>query len=300
MKCTIIIVTWGCLCFGSSLGVYAQAREGQQSQEKASQPQTAPSLATLIAAPAVAQTGFLDRLITLGGEPYRYQVYVPADYTPSKTWPVIVSLHGNGRQGSDGMLQTGTDFAIRIRENRAPFPAIVVFPQGRLGTRWFYPQMQQLVMAELDRTIAEFRVDTTRIYLHGYSMGATGSYRLAYKWPERFAAVVVVAGRVEPGVHYTPEEIDIDRTTNPVVATPDPFSTLAARLRKTPLWIFHGDADAQVPVDQSRRLFAALKSIGAPVRYTELPGADHDTAPPKAYADAELFRWLLNQRAGHE
>jgi predicted peptidase len=253
------------------------------------------AIAAFIAAPANAETGFLDRTITIGAELYRYQVYVPADYTPTKTWPVIVSLHGNGRQGSDGILQTGTDFAIRIRENRAPFPAIVVFPQAKVGTRWFYPQMQQLVMTELDRTIAEFRVDTTRLYLHGYSMGATGSYRLAYKWPDRFAAVVVVAGRVEPGAQYTPEEIAIDRATNPAVATPDPFSALATRLRNTPMWIFHGDADPQVPVGQSRRLVAALRSVGAPVRYTELPGADHDTAPPKAYAEGELFRWLLTQ-----
>ena len=193
------------------------------------------------------------------------------------------------------MLQTGTDFAIRIRENRAPFPAIVVFPQAKRGTRWFYPQMQKLVMAELDRTIAEFSVDTTRLYLHGYSMGGTGSYRLAYKFPDRFAAVVIVAGRVEPGVNYTPDEIAVDRATNPVVANSDPFSALAAGLRKIPMWIFHGDADPTVPVDQSRRLVAALRSLGAPLRYTELHGADHYTAPPKAYAEADLFRWLLSQ-----
>lgn len=253
------------------------------------------AIAALIAAPADAQTGFLDRTITIDGAPYRYQVYVPADYTPSTTWPVIVSLHGNGRQGTDGMLQTGTDFAIHIRENRAPFPAIVVFPQGKIGTRWFYPQMQQLVLAELDHTTAEFRVDTTRLYLHGYSMGATGSYRLAYKWPHRFAAIVAVAGRVEPGANYTPEEIAIDRTTNPAVAALDPFSALASGLKNMPMWIFHGDADSQVPVGQSRKLVAALRSVGAPVRYTELPGATHDTAPPKAYAEAELFRWLLSQ-----
>ena len=142
----------------------------------------------------------------MDGESFRYQVYVPSDYVPSKAWPVIVSLHGNGRQGTDGMLQTGTDFAIRIRENRTPFPAIVVFPQARPGTRWFYPQMQQMAMEELQRFVAEFSVDTTRLYLHGYSMGATGSYRLAYKFPDRFAAVVTVAGRVQPGVGYTADD----------------------------------------------------------------------------------------------
>lgn len=253
------------------------------------------AIAALFATPVDAQTGFLDRTITTDGESFRYQVYVPSDYTPSQTWPVIVSLHGNGRQGTDGILQTGTDFAIRIRENRAPFPAIVVFPQAKRGTRWFYPQMQQLVMAELSRTIAEFRVDTTRLYLHGYSMGATGSYRLAYKFPDRFAAVVAVAGRIEPGVDYTPDEIAVDHATNPVIANSDPFSALAAGLGKIPMWIFHGDADRNVPLDQSRRLVAALRRLGAPLLYTELPGADHDTAPPKAYADAELFRWLLRQ-----
>jgi predicted peptidase len=251
--------------------------------------------ALTVSSSAVAETGFLDRSITLNNQTYRYQVYVPAGYAPTKSWPVIVSLHGYGRQGSDGMLQTGTDFAICVRQNRARFPAVIVFPQAQPGTRWFYPAMEDLVIAELDRTIAEFHGDPTRVYLHGYSMGGTGSYRLAYKWPERFAAVIAVAGRVEPGARYTPEEIAIDRATNPVVATPDPFAALAARLRKTPMWIFHGDADTQVPVDQSRRLVVALKNVGALVRYTELPGADHDTAPAKAYAEAELFQWLLSQ-----
>ena len=198
------------------------------------------------------------------------------------------------------MLPTGTDFAIRIRENRAPFPAIVVFPQAQTGMRWFYPQMEQLVMAELDRTIAEFRVDPERVYLHGFSMGAAGGYRIACKWPERFAAVVVVAGRIEPGGNYTPEEIDLDRATNPAAATPDPFAGFAACLGTTPLWIFHGDADTLVPVDQSRKLVAALKRVGAPVRYTELAGADHATAPALAYADADLFCWLLRQPAGRQ
>ncbi len=253
------------------------------------------AIALLVASPTAGQTGFLDRSVDLHGKTYRYQVYVPSDYTPAKAWPVIVSLHGNGRQGGDGMLQTGTDFAIRIRQNRQPFPAIVVFPQAQLGARWADSEMQDLVIAEADQAIAEWHVDPARVYLHGYSMGGSGSYRIAYKWPSRFAAIVIVAGRVVPAAPNTPAEIDRDRQANPVLTAQDPFALLAERLKNIPIWIFHGDADKSVPVTESRQLVAALKRVGAPVRYTEYSGADHSVAPQKAYDDSELFGWLLAQ-----
>ena len=55
---------------------------------------------------ASAETGFLDRTITIGTKAYRYQVYVPADYTAAKQWPILLLLHGNGIQGDDGLLPT--------------------------------------------------------------------------------------------------------------------------------------------------------------------------------------------------
>src|SRR4026208_365283 len=51
-------------------------------------------------------TGFLDRTVTIAGEAYRSQVYVPADYTRSRTWPVVLFLHGGGERGTDGLVQT--------------------------------------------------------------------------------------------------------------------------------------------------------------------------------------------------
>ena len=53
-----------------------------------------------------ADTGFLDRTVTIGTVTYRYQVYVPAEHSGSKLWPVIVDLHGNGGQGADALLPT--------------------------------------------------------------------------------------------------------------------------------------------------------------------------------------------------
>ena len=253
------------------------------------------AIGLLVGSPCLAQTGFLDRSLTLHGNTYRYQVYVPTDYGPSKPWPVIVSLHGNGRQGRDGMFQTGTDFANRIRDNRAPFPAIVVFPQAQPGTRWGDAQVEELVMAELDHAIAEFQVDTGRVYLHGYSMGGSGSYRIAFRWPLRFAALLIVAGRVVPASPMPPEAIDADKRDNSFVTDADPFAVLAERIKRVPIWIFHGDGDEQVPVAESRQLVAALKKSGALVRYTEFPGVDHSVAPQKAYADSTWLGWLLAQ-----
>ena len=65
-----------------------------------------PVTIVLVAAAVVsltADTGFLDRTITLTGEAYRYQVYVPQEWRETERWPVILYLHDNNRQGSDGL-----------------------------------------------------------------------------------------------------------------------------------------------------------------------------------------------------
>ena len=219
----------------------------------------------------VADTGFLDRTITVGAVTYRYQVYVPAEHARAKPWPVIVNLHGNGSQGTDALLPTRQGLADRIRANRSQFPAIVLFPQAAVGKRWLDGDMQELVMAELERTVSEFGGDPARIYLTGFSMGATGAYRIAYRWPTRFAAIVAIAGRVltSDARTYSDRDKEADRTSNPFVAATDPFAALAAAIKHIPIRIFHGDSDEVVPVEQSRRLVPALKNAGANVQYRD-------------------------------
>jgi len=253
------------------------------------------SVRLLIGSPALADTGFLDRSVTLKGRTYAYQVYVPDHYSRASTWPVVVYLHGNLHQGEDGMRQTNAAFADAVREHRSWFPAVIVFPQASTGSRWFASEMEELVLAELDQTMAEFHGNPSRIYLTGFSMGGTGAYRLAYHH-NRFAAVVVVAGRIEPGPNYTAEEIRIDREANTFTTAPDPFLALAAGLKGVPIWIFHGSGDEAVSVEQSRRLVAALKTRGADVKYTEYPSLKHVEAAQKAYSDAEVVEWMFQQR----
>src|SRR3989442_7603755 len=52
------------------------------------------------------QTGFLDRRVSVAGQPHHYQVFVPFTYTPSQRWPGILFLHRARERGDDRLLPT--------------------------------------------------------------------------------------------------------------------------------------------------------------------------------------------------
>jgi predicted peptidase len=129
----------------------------------------------------------------IDGTSYPYQVYVPPDYTESRRWPVILFLHGSGERGTDGLLQTQVGLGDALRRLPDRYPAIVVFPQAPLDVRW-PGKAAKIALESLARTEKQFRCDRERVYLTGISMGGNGAWYLAYRHPERFAAVVPVCG----------------------------------------------------------------------------------------------------------
>lgn len=240
------------------------------------------------------ETGFLNRTIVVGGEHYRYQVYVPRDFDPKRKWPVILFLHGVGERGDDGLLQTDLGIAHAIRADASRFPFVIVMPQCRKDRRWINADMQSQALAALENAIREFHGDRERVYLTGLSMGGYGTWDFAAKYPAKFAAYVPICGGI-----YGPQKVPeahVSLVGNPGVA--DPYAETAGRIGVTPVWIFHGDADNTVPVEESRKMAAALRAVNANVRYTEYPGIGHN-AWDKAYAEPELVPWLLAQHLSH-
>ena len=239
------------------------------------------------------ETGFLNRTVVDGSQLRRYQVFVPGAYTPGQRWPIVLFLHGGGEQGDDGLLQTNVGLGPAIRNGAEGWPAIVVFPQVRPGRRWSGQDAARALKA-LEQTQQEFVTDPDRVYLTGLSRGGAGAYYLAYRNPGRFSALLVSCGRVTPATTLDGQPApDVD----PVVPKTDndPFNVLAVQLKRIPTWIFHGDADMTISVDESRRLAQALRQANAPVTYTELAGVGHN-AWDAMYGRAEVVQWLFAQR----
>jgi predicted peptidase len=229
-------------------------------------------------------TGFLNRTVQVGKEKYRYQVFVPVDWSKSKTWPVILFLHGAGERGVDGLVQTEVGIGTAIRRHPDRFPCIVVMPQCRSGSWWTEPAMEAQALKALDQAIKEFKGDARRIYLTGLSMGGYGTWSIASKYPSRFAALAPICGGVRPPARLRSAEVPAD-----------PYTPLAEKVSKIPAWIFHGGADKTVPVSESRRMNEALTALKADVKYTEYEGVGHNSWD-RAYREPEFMLWLLRQR----
>lgn len=235
------------------------------------------------------ETGFLIRSIAVRGNNYPYSVYVPRAYDPSRRWPVILFLHGSGERGADGLRSTQIGVAAAIRANPERVPAIVVFPQAPAETRWL-DEPADAAMAALGATMAEFHGDPDRVYLTGLSMGGYGTYHMALAHPGTFAALAIVCGGLLP--HETTTAVQQSPLTRQAA---DPYAFTAHAIRSLPIWICHGDVDPVIPVSESRRMVEQLRREGADVRYNEYAGVGHN-AWDRAYADPELWQWLLMQR----
>lgn len=234
--------------------------------------------------PAAPQdTGFLNRRIVIQGITYRFQVYLPEEWRrdDGKKWPIVLSLHGRGERGSEGMWQTQVGLAEAVRNHPDRWPFVIVMPQCPETAHWTDPAMLDLAMASLDQESAEFHGDPLRTYLTGLSLGGYGAWELARIHPHRWAAIVIAAG----GVFWSYEP---NRWQQASVLP----AGYARALGHTPVWLFHGSLDSVVPPRQSELMYDAFKAAGGDIRLWIYQGLKHDCWT-RAYDEPELPHWLL-------
>jgi S-formylglutathione hydrolase FrmB len=199
-----------------------------------------------------------------------YTLFIPTSYDPATPTPLVVDLHGLNITPLMQILFDGTtDFAEE-------HGFIVVAPMGYSVAGWWGARDGQAVetadenpdtgmpyavgqLSEIDAmhllaTMRErYSVDPDRIYLMGHSMGGAGTYHLAAKYNDVWAAAVPLSGA--GGIR--------DEET-------------AMQFQSLPTLIMHGEMDSIVPAATSRRSVMWLQRVGAPHLYLEFPGKDHE------------------------
>lgn len=235
------------------------------------------------------ERGFLFRELSSGGRVYPYALYVPRGYDSSRTWPLIVFLHGSGESGSDGVRPIIQGIGSAIQWNSERWPAIAVFPQKPTSiSEW--EQHEAAVMEILQTVRRAYRVDDDRIYLTGLSQGGHGAWVLGARHRDTWAALVSVCGYASS--HPRAAKLDLP---------PAYFGRadgLATAIGDLPFWLFHGDADDVVPPAESLAMASALETAGSTPRVTIYPGVNHNSWD-RAYAEEDLPRWLLSQHRRH-
>lgn len=197
-----------------------------------------------------------------------YLIALPKGYdAEGDAVPLLLFLHGAGERGKD-LDKVKLHGPPKMIEKGHDFGAIVVSPQCPAESWW--PRETDMLIALIDKIEREYNVDKKRIYITGLSMGGYGTFALCARQPERFAAAV------------------------PICGGGDLFD--ARQLTKLPMWVFHGEADNVVPVDESQRMVKVMNAAeGQHAKLTTYPGVGHNSWD-KAYSDEAMWDWLFEQK----
>jgi predicted peptidase len=200
----------------------------------------------------------------------RYGWFVPSQQKAGQLYPLVLYLHGSG----DTLSRDNYWYKESIQKENPLFvlaPKCVNRNQG-WGNSWdtsHTPEMRK-TLALVDSLVRKFPIDPNRLYIYGISMGGFGVFSVLQKNPGKFAAAYAICGGSD--------------------------TKAVLQIMKTPLWIFHGDADDIVPVHLSRDIYnEVLKRGGKLTRYTEYPGVKHNSWE-NANNEKELPGWLLAQK----
>src|SRR6185369_5946535 len=181
-------------------------------------------------APPTGNANFQKKEFTAkDGGKLSYWLMTPAAVEPGKKYPLVLALHGRGGN-TDAAGTLGSD------ELRTKYPCFVMAPAVSRAETWAVPAaagsrgkpMLPVALEALENLKTDLPIDANRVYVTGQSMGGYGTFGALAASPQTFAAAMPICGGWD--------------------------AADAAKMKDVPIWVFHGDADATVPIERSRTM----------------------------------------------
>ena len=177
--------------------------------------------------------------------------------------PLIVFLHGSGERGANlEMVKAHSPFTYK---NLIKEPVAILAPQCPENT-WWDTQAIYFLIKEI---VQKYKIDESRIYLTGLSMGGWGTLKLAGEHPEMFAAVAPVCAptdRVMLANIHNYKEMNIK--------------------------IYHGGMDDVVLPENAFNFWMALHPVNPKAELIVFPNDNHNSWD-STYSNPEFYQWML-------
>ena len=210
---------------------------------------------------------------------------LPARYdSTSKKYPLLIFLHGSGEMGNGT-----TDLPLVLRNavpkliNNKKFP-----PNFNVGGKnysfiVFSPQTKSWttvadVYAMIRYAIKKYRIDTTRIYVSGLSLGGGLTWATGAAYPKMLAAIAPICGSITA----------TESNTKPIASA------------NLPVWAFHNEDDDRASVNYTKEYVAKINAYNPSpkAKMTIWPTGKHDSwtkATDPAYKEnnMNMYEWML-------
>ena len=200
----------------------------------------------------------------------KYLIYLPNDYL-TKKYPLVLFLHGAGERGTN-LKDIEIHGLPKLVRNGKKFPFIIIAPQCPLNLWWSDPLPVDLLSKLVNDIVMKYGIHKNNVFCTGLSMGGYGTLALSIKNPKLFSAIIPICGGM-----------DIKNF----------FDIL--NLKDLPIWLFHGDKDEVIPLENSQSIYKVLKPVNKNIKLTVYKGVDHNSWD-RAYDDNELYKWMLSHK----
>ena len=200
---------------------------------------------------------------------YRYLSNLPKDYQADagRKWPLVIYLHGGSDRGTDLKKLYSSGIPDQVYRGRE-FPFIMLAPQCPLHLRWSTDDWFENFYKE---AVAKYRIDADRIYLTGPSLGGSGTWYIAARYPKTLAAIAPMSGFTSH-LDYIDKNID--------------------KLIDMPVWAFHGKMDTVVPFEETERIVKRLEGRNRNLKFSAEPDIGH-SIHWQIYPGQQLYEWFL-------
>ena len=177
-----------------------------------------------------------------------YSLYVPENYTPQRSWPLIICLHGAHGRGDEYIWSW-----LRAAKSKG---YLLLSPKS-VDVTWSVLQPMidvSSILAMFKEVCATYSVDESRVYLSGLSDGGTFTYMFGLDSAQMFTGIAPIAADFHPmmdGMLHQKQGKDL------------------------PIYIVHGANDFIFKVESIRQGHELLTNIGYNATYEELPDWGH-------------------------